>query len=118
MGSDPPRQATHRRPASTKLGPRPRAKKCRSIQSSTKRPTTTPARSSASAAVTLMDLSSVRPMLGHAAVGTWSGGGFMRFGEPIDDARLEALLRPGDGIATVMTADAYGAGEADTLLGR
>src|SRR3954447_20097814 len=57
-------------------------------------------------------------MLGHAAVGTWSGGRFMRFGEPIDDAPLEALLRPGDGIATVMTADAYGAGEADTLLGR
>src|SRR3954451_16990498 len=57
-------------------------------------------------------------MLGHVAVGTWSGGRFMRFGEPIDDARLEALLRPGDGIATVMTADAYGAGEADTLLGR
>src|SRR3954471_13831581 len=57
-------------------------------------------------------------MLGHVAVGTWSGGRFMRFGEPIDDARLEALLRPGDGIATVMTADAYGAGEADELLGR
>src|SRR3954451_14089765 len=57
-------------------------------------------------------------MLGHVAVGTWSGGRFMRFGEPIDDQRLEALLRPGDGIATVMTADAYGAGEADALLGR
>jgi aryl-alcohol dehydrogenase-like predicted oxidoreductase len=57
-------------------------------------------------------------MLGHVAVGTWSGGRFMRFGEPIDDERLVALLRPGDGIATVMTADAYGAGEADELLGR
>src|SRR5918912_1167745 len=57
-------------------------------------------------------------MLGHVAVGTWSGGRFMRFGEPIDDDRLEALLRPGDGIAAVMTADAYGAGEADALLGR
>jgi aryl-alcohol dehydrogenase-like predicted oxidoreductase len=56
-------------------------------------------------------------MLGHVAVGTWSGGRFMRFGEPIDEARLEALLRPGGGIATVMTADAYGAGEADALLG-
>src|SRR4051794_34779918 len=42
----------------------------------------------------------------------------MHFGEPLDDERLEALLRPGDGIHTVMTADAYGAGEADTLLGR
>jgi aryl-alcohol dehydrogenase-like predicted oxidoreductase len=42
----------------------------------------------------------------------------MHFGEPIDDARFEALVRPGSGIDTVLTADAYGAGEADTLLGR
>src|ERR671919_2339981 len=57
-------------------------------------------------------------MLGHVALGSWSGGRFMRFGEPIDEERLEALLRPGDGIRIVMTADAYGAGEADALLGR
>ena len=57
-------------------------------------------------------------MLRHVAVGTWSGGRFMRFGEPISDERLEALLRPGGGICTLITADAYGAGEADTLLGR
>jgi aryl-alcohol dehydrogenase-like predicted oxidoreductase len=56
--------------------------------------------------------------LGHTALGTWSGGRFMHFGEPLDDERLAALLRPGDGIDTVMTADAYGAGEADALLGR
>jgi aryl-alcohol dehydrogenase-like predicted oxidoreductase len=55
---------------------------------------------------------------GHVAVGTWSGGRFMHFGEAIDDARLAALLRPGNGIDTVLTADAYGAGEADELLGR
>jgi aryl-alcohol dehydrogenase-like predicted oxidoreductase len=42
----------------------------------------------------------------------------MRFGEPLDDDRLAALLRPGDGIRTVLTADAYGAGAADALLGR
>ena len=42
----------------------------------------------------------------------------MHFGEAIDDARLTALLRPGEGIDTVLTADAYGAGEADELLGR
>ena len=42
----------------------------------------------------------------------------MHFGEPLEEARLEALLRPGEGIATVITADAYGAGEADALLGR
>jgi len=56
--------------------------------------------------------------LQHVAVGTWSGGRFMHFGEPLDDDRLEALLRPGDGIATLITADTYGAGEADALLGR
>ena len=54
----------------------------------------------------------------HTAIGTWSGGRFMRFGEPIDDDRLIRLLRPDDGIRTVMTADTYGAGDADTLLGR
>jgi aryl-alcohol dehydrogenase-like predicted oxidoreductase len=57
-------------------------------------------------------------MLGHVAVGTWSGGRFMRFGEEISEARLGALLRPGGGIRTLLTADAYGAGEADALLGR
>src|ERR687890_1173056 len=55
--------------------------------------------------------------LTHTAVGTWSGGRFMRFGEPPDDERLAALVRPGGGIDTVITADAYGAGEADVLLG-
>ena len=53
-----------------------------------------------------------------SAVGTWSGGRFMHFGEPLDDDRLAALLRPGGGIGTVITADAYGAGDADPLLGR
>jgi len=57
-------------------------------------------------------------MSGHVAVGTWSGGRFMRFGEPIVEERLEAVLRPGGGIRTVMTADVYGEGEADRLLGR
>jgi len=54
----------------------------------------------------------------RTAIGTWSGGRFMHFGEPLADERLIALLRPGDGIDTVITADAYGAGEADLLLGR
>jgi len=52
------------------------------------------------------------------AIGTWSGGRFMHFGEPLAEARLEALLRPGEGIDTILTADAYGAGEADRMLGR
>jgi aryl-alcohol dehydrogenase-like predicted oxidoreductase len=57
-------------------------------------------------------------MRGHLSIGTWSGGRFMHFGEPISDERLAALIRPGDGIASVMTADAYGAGAADELVGR
>jgi aryl-alcohol dehydrogenase-like predicted oxidoreductase len=51
------------------------------------------------------------------AIGTWSGGRFMHFGEPLPDERLHALLRPGEGIDTVITADVYGAGEADRVLG-
>jgi len=54
---------------------------------------------------------------GRTAIGTWSGGRFLRFGEAVDEERLEALLRPGGGIETVLTADAYGQGEADSLLG-
>jgi len=42
----------------------------------------------------------------------------MRFGEPLDDERLTSLLRPGGGIDTVITADAYGAGDADRMLAR
>jgi aryl-alcohol dehydrogenase-like predicted oxidoreductase len=42
----------------------------------------------------------------------------MHFGEPLDDERLAALLRPDEAISTVITADAYGAGQADELLGR
>lgn len=55
---------------------------------------------------------------GRSAIGTWSGGRFLHFGEPIEEDRLAALLRPGEGIDTVLTADAYGTGEADTVLGR
>jgi aryl-alcohol dehydrogenase-like predicted oxidoreductase len=54
----------------------------------------------------------------HTAIGTWSGGRFMHFGEPLDDERLVALLRPDEAIRTVLTADVYGEGEADRLLGR
>ena len=56
---------------------------------------------------------------GKTAIGTWSGGRYLRYGETIDEARLEALLRPAQGgIESVITADAYGQGEADALLGR
>jgi len=42
----------------------------------------------------------------------------MHFGEPLDDDRFLALITPDDSIRTVMTADVYGAGDADRMLGR
>ena len=42
----------------------------------------------------------------------------MHFGEPLDEARFCALIAPDQAISTVITADVYGAGEADTMLGR
>jgi aryl-alcohol dehydrogenase-like predicted oxidoreductase len=55
---------------------------------------------------------------GRTAIGTWSGGRFLRFGETVEEERLERLLRPGGGIDTLLSADTYGQGEADSLLGR
>jgi aryl-alcohol dehydrogenase-like predicted oxidoreductase len=60
--------------------------------------------------------SSIDP--GPTAVGTWSGGRFMRFGEPLDDDRFISLIAPDESIRTVITADVYGTGEADLMLGR
>lgn len=51
------------------------------------------------------------------ALGTWSGGKFMNFGSELPRERLLNLIRPGDGIDTLITADAYGAGGADELAG-
>jgi aryl-alcohol dehydrogenase-like predicted oxidoreductase len=55
--------------------------------------------------------------LGHTALGSWSGGEHMHFGVPIGRDRLAQLLRPSDGITTVLTADVYGTGEADRDVG-
>jgi len=55
---------------------------------------------------------------GRTAIGTWSGGRFLRFGKEIDEPRLESLLLPNNGIDTVLSADAYGQGAADSVLGR
>ncbi|HEY0390247.1 MAG TPA: aldo/keto reductase [Solirubrobacterales bacterium] len=52
------------------------------------------------------------------AIGAWSGGRFLHFGEAVAEERLEDLLKPGEAIDTVLTADTYGQGEADSLLGR
>jgi aryl-alcohol dehydrogenase-like predicted oxidoreductase len=54
---------------------------------------------------------------GSTAIGTWSGGRFMHYGVPLDDERLSALIAPDERIWTVITADVYGAGEADRMLG-
>ncbi len=42
----------------------------------------------------------------------------MHFGEALDDERLVSLFTPDASISTVITADVYGAGEADSMLGR
>src|SRR5438270_355645 len=55
---------------------------------------------------------------GPTAIGTWSGGRFMHFGEPLDEERFIALITPDESIRTVITADVYGEGEADRMLGR
>ena len=55
---------------------------------------------------------------GRVAIGTWSGGRFMHFGEAVDDERFIAMVTPDERIDTVITADVYGTGDADRMLGR
>jgi aryl-alcohol dehydrogenase-like predicted oxidoreductase len=54
------------------------------------------------------------------AFGTWNGGRFMNYGKPLDDAQWIATVRHAwdRGIRTFLTADVYGAGQADSLLGQ
>ena len=54
----------------------------------------------------------------QSALGAWSGGRFIHFGEEIEEQRLVELLRPGGGIDTLITADAYGVGAADEIVGQ
>jgi aryl-alcohol dehydrogenase-like predicted oxidoreductase len=57
--------------------------------------------------------------LTRTTFGTWSGGRFMHFGERLEEDRWVRLARQAydDGIRTFMTADVYGVGRADELLG-
>ncbi len=57
--------------------------------------------------------------LGRAALGIWSGGRFMHFGVDVGAERLKTLVRHAyaKDIRTFITADVYGEGEADRLLG-
>ncbi len=58
--------------------------------------------------------------LTRTAYGTWSGGRYMHFGEPLNEERfLQVIQRAHQrGIRTFMTADVYGNGAADEMLGR
>lgn len=54
------------------------------------------------------------------AYGTWSGGRFMHFGETLTEERFVSCIETAwqAGIRTFVTADVYGNGKADELLGR
>ncbi len=56
----------------------------------------------------------------RTAYGTWSGGRFMHFGEPLSEERFLSVIQRAyeRGIRTFMSADVYGNGQADQLLGQ
>lgn len=54
----------------------------------------------------------------RTALGAWSGGRFMHFGVEVDEQRLVDVLTPDAEISTIVTADVYGCGEADKLVGK
>jgi len=58
--------------------------------------------------------------LTKTAFGTWSGGRFMHYGQPLNEERWIDLARlaHSKGTRTFLTADVYGNGQADALLGR
>lgn len=58
--------------------------------------------------------------ISRTTFGTWNGGRFMNYGEPLDEDRWIQLVRSAhsQGVRTFLTADVYGNGAADSLLGR
>jgi len=58
--------------------------------------------------------------LTRTAYGTWNGGRFMNYGEPLPDERWISVAQHAyrQGIRTFLTADVYGTGAADELIGR
>ena len=58
--------------------------------------------------------------LTRTAFGTWSGGRYLHLGEPLAEERFIHLIQHAyrNGIRTFMTADVYGSGAADEMLGR
>jgi aryl-alcohol dehydrogenase-like predicted oxidoreductase len=57
-------------------------------------------------------------VIGPPAIGAWSGGRYLHYGQALDEERLAALLRPDASLRTLITADAYGQGEGDSVVGR
>jgi aryl-alcohol dehydrogenase-like predicted oxidoreductase len=57
--------------------------------------------------------------LTQIAYGTWSGGRYMHFGEQLDEQRFGDAIRLAydSGFRTFVTADVYGVGRADEMLG-
>ena len=57
--------------------------------------------------------------LTKTAYGTWSGGRFMHYGEQLSEEHYKQLMRLSfeKGVRTFVTADVYGVGRADALLG-
>lgn len=58
--------------------------------------------------------------LTRTAYGIWNGGRFMHFGQALEEDRFIAAIRVAyeRGIRTFITADVYGCGQADQMLGR
>ncbi|HEX4645994.1 MAG TPA: aldo/keto reductase [Verrucomicrobiae bacterium] len=58
--------------------------------------------------------------LTRTAYGTWSGGRYMHFGEALGEERFLEVIQHAwqRGVRTFMTADVYGNGAADEMLGR
>src|SRR6266498_1970390 len=58
--------------------------------------------------------------LTRTAYGTWSGGRYMHFGEPLSEERFLKVIQYAYriGIRSFLTADVYGDGAADEILGR
>ncbi|MBA4146705.1 MAG: aldo/keto reductase [Verrucomicrobia bacterium] len=58
--------------------------------------------------------------LTRTVYGTWNGGRFMHYGEALSDERWISVVQHAYkmGVRTFMTADVYGVGAADDMLGR
>src|SRR5262245_54126748 len=58
--------------------------------------------------------------LTRTAYGTWNGGRYMHFGEELSEERFINVIQHAwrSGVRTFLTADVYGSGAADEMLGR